>query len=411
MTVQFFSRGLIGLALSTGMLAPGFGPGLFGQGTKPAAGSGRSSIPSNAQPNSGATTPDFSQHPFFLSGKITMEDGTAPTDSATIQLVCHGSPRSIGHTDSKGAFSIDLNNHASQMTSADASENASLSYNGPVGSLPSAYPSNPGNGGSAQQGVADRDLMGCDVQAVLAGFRSDILHLSSRRSLDDSDIGTMIMHRLANVEGSTISVTTAMAPKDAKKAMERARNFLKKGKWEDARKEFEKAVQIYPRYAVAWAELGRVQEHLNNLEAARKSFAMALQADGKLVTPYLELALMAASEEKWQEVSDYTDRALKLNPVDFPQAYLLNSMSNFYLKKMDAAEKSARAGIERDAEHRFPKMNELLGSVLIEKQDYAGAAEQFRKYIRYAPEGSDTSSARKQLADIERSLSPQAKKQ
>jgi tetratricopeptide (TPR) repeat protein len=259
--------------------------------------------------------------------------------------------------------------------------------------------------------VADRDLMGCDVQAALAGFRSDVLHLSSRRSLEDPDIGTMIMHRLANVEGSTISVTTALAPKDAKKAMERAQTFIKKEKWDDAQKEFQKAVQIYPKYAIAWAELGRVQEHLNNLEAARESFRTALEADGKLVTPYLELASMAAREEKWQEVSGYSDHALKLNPVDFPQAYLLNSMSNFYLKKMDAAEKSARAGLEHDAEHRFPKMNELLGSVLVEKQDYAGAAAQFRKYILYAPEGSDTSSARKQLADIERSLTPQAKKQ
>jgi TolA-binding protein len=56
-------------------------------------------------------------------------------------------------------------------------------------------------------------------------------------------------------------------------------------------------------------------------------------------------------------------------------------------------------------------MNELLGQVLIEKQDYAGAAEQFREYLRYAPEGSDTAAARRQLADIERSLSPEAKKQ
>ena len=45
------------------------------------------------------------------------------------------------------------------------------------------------------------------------------------------------MHRLANVEGTTISVTSAMAPKDAKKAMERAQNFIKKEKWDHAQKE------------------------------------------------------------------------------------------------------------------------------------------------------------------------------
>jgi len=251
--------------------------------------------------------------------------------------------------------------------------------------------------------------MGCDLQASLPGFRSDVLHLGESR--DDFNVGTLILHRLANVDGTTISVTSALAPKEAKKAMERAQNFVKKEKWDQAQKELRKAVEIYPKYAVAWAELGRVEERLNDFDGARKSSAMALEADGKLVTPYLTLASVASREEKWQDVSDYTDRALKLNPVDFPQAYLLNSMSNFYLKRMEAAERSAREGIDHDAEHRFPRMNEVLGAVLMQKKDYAGAAEQYRKFLRYAPEGSDTATARKQLADLEKSLSPEAKKQ
>jgi tetratricopeptide (TPR) repeat protein len=419
MKVQFFPRCLMGLALYTSL----FGLALFGQGVKPPAGGGgggagtrtNPNLP-NGQPNNAPTTPDFSQHPLFLSGKVSMEDGTAPPDSLTIQLVCHSSPRTIGRTDSKGGFSIDLNNRAAMMNMADASENSQPSYQGagPVGpstngfgnTVTSATGSSP-----TQGGVGDRDLMGCDLQAMLPGFRSDVLHLSNRRSLDDPNVGTMILRRLANVEGTTISVTSAMAPKDAKKAMERAQNLIRKEKWDEASKQLQKAVEIYPKYAVAWADLGRVQEHLNDTKGARKSFAMALEADGKLVTPYLALATMSAQEKKWQEVSDYTDRALKLNPVDFPQAYLLNSMSNFYMKKMGVAEKSAREGITHDAEHHFPKMNELLGQVLIEKQDYAGAAEQFREYLRYAPEGSDTAAARRQLAGIERSHSPEAKKQ
>ena len=417
MQTQFFRRCLFGLALCTGV----YWQGLFGQGTRtPAGGAGGTgsrgpSLPNGQATTPGATTPDFSQHPLFLSGKVSMEDGTAPPDS-TIQLVCHSSPRSIGHTDSKGGFSIDVNNRVAMMNVADASENSQGSFGGagPVGPSNNGFSSTVASatGSGPTQGViGDRDLMGCDLQASLPGFRSDVLHLSNRRSLDDPNVGTLIMHRLANVEGTTISVTSALAPKDAKKAMEKGQNALKKEKWDDARKEFQKAVEIYPKYAVAWAELGRVQERLNDPNEARKSFAMALEADGKLVTPYLELASMASREEKWQEVSDYTDRALKLNPVDFPQAYLLNSMSNFYLKKMDIAEKSAREGIDHDAEHRFPKMNEVLGAVLLEKKDFAGAAEQYRKYLRYAPEGSNTAMARKQLADIERSLSPEAKKQ
>jgi tetratricopeptide (TPR) repeat protein len=200
-----------------------------------------------------------------------------------------------------------------------------------------------------------------------------------------------------------------MAPKDAKKAMEKGQNAIKKAKWDDAQKEFQKAVEMYPKYANAWVELGRVQEHQNDVEGARKSYSAALEADGKLVTPYLELASMAAREQKWQEVSDRTDYVLNLNPVDFPQAYLLNSISNYYLKKLDAAEKSAREGLNHDAEHHFPRINQVLGVVLAQKRDYAGAAEQLRRYLRYSPNGSDADMARKQLAQIEKAL--EAKKQ
>jgi tetratricopeptide (TPR) repeat protein len=410
MTSLIFPRWLIGLTLSICM---------FGQGSvkPPAGGAGGTNGPrTNPTPANGppaGNTPDFSQHPLFVSGKVAMEDGTVPPEAVMIQLVCHASPRSIGRTDSKGSFSIDLNNRASMMTFADASENPSPSPNGPVNSSNNRFSNSVANATGTQrsQGVGDRDLMGCDLQAALPGFRSEILHLSNRRSLDDPNVGTMILRRLANVEGTTISLTSAMAPKDAKKAMERGQNALKKEKWEDAQREFQKAVHLYPKYAVAWVELGRVQERFNDSYSARQSMQMASQADAKLVTPYLALAAMASRERKWQEVSDYSDHALKLNPVDFPQAYLLNSMSNFYLKKMDVAEKSAREGIVHDTEHRFPKMNEVLGAVLNAKQDYAGAAEQFRAYLRYAPEGSDTAIAKKRLAELDRNLAPEAKKQ
>jgi tetratricopeptide (TPR) repeat protein len=405
MRIQFFPRCLMGLAL---------GAGVFGQIKPPAGGGSGTKTPTqtNSQPPVNQTIPDFSQRPLFLTGKVTMEDGTAPPESLTIQLICHASPRSIGRTDGRGDFSIDLNNRTTMMTFADSSEDPLPSRaGGPLGSQSSGNTVASASGAAPSQTRTDRDLMGCDLQATLPGFRSDILHLTNRKSLDDPNVGTLIMHRLANVEGTTISLTSAMAPKDARKAMEKAQNFAKKEKWDQAQKEIQKAVEIYPKYAVAWSELGGLQERANDSEGARKSFAMALEADPKLIPPYLALAAMASRDGKWQEVSDDSERILKLNPVDFPQAYLLNAMSNYYLKNLAVAEKSAREGMEHDPEHRFPRLHEVLGAVLIRKQDSAREAEQFRKYLRYAPDGPETTKARKQLADLERSLSPEAQKQ
>jgi regulator of sirC expression with transglutaminase-like and TPR domain len=56
-------------------------------------------------------------------------------------------------------------------------------------------------------------------------------------------------------------------------------------------------------------------------------------------------------------------------------------------------------------------MNRLLGVLLAQKQDYAGAAQNMRDYLHYAPQATDTEEVKKQLADVEKRAEPEAKKQ
>ena len=413
MTTHVFLRCSIGLAFSIGIFAqPGQPPTGGGGGTPTVPGSPgsptRPGSPGGQQPGNfpgnNNPMPDFTQRPLILMGKVVMEDGTAPPDSVTVQLVCRGLPRSVGFTDSKGGFSVDLNNRMNNATLMDASESAnSPDFSGPFGG-----PSMSSRGNS--NGLSERDLMGCDLQAALPGFRSEQIHLGTRRALDNPDVGSILLHRLANVEGLTISATSAFAPKDAKKSFEKARNAARKQKWDEAEKEYQKAVELYPKYAAAWYQLGLVQEQQKNPGGARKSYAQALAADAKFVSPYQQLAMLAAREQNWKEVVEDTDRLLRLNPVDFPQAWLFNSLGNYYQQNLEAAEKSAREGISHDGNHRFATMNHILGVILAQKQDYEGAAQQLRDYIHYAPNASDSEVAKKQLAEVEKVLAPEAKK-
>jgi tetratricopeptide (TPR) repeat protein len=412
MTTHVFLRCSLGLALSVGLFAqPGrpSGPGGGGVGspstptnpTRPGIGTQPGTTPGSNP------SPDFGQQrPMVFMGKVMMDDGTPPSDSVTIQLVCRGTPRSIAFTDSKGGFSVDLSNRMNDASLMDASEPSGGGFGGPSGGS-----SNLNGSRGNSNGIGERDLMGCDLQAALAGFRSEQIHLGTRRALDNPDVGTILLHRLANVEGLTISATSAFAPKDARKAFEKAREATRKQKWDDAEKDFQKAVDTYPKYAAAWFQLGLVQEEKKNEEGARKSYAQALAADSKFVSPYLQLAMMAAREQKWQEAIDDTDRLLRLNPVDFPQAWLFNALGNYYLKNLDAAEKSAREGISHDAGHHYATMNHVLGVILAQKRDYAGAAQQLRDYIQFAPKAADVDQVKQQLSEVEKVLGPEAKKQ
>ena len=320
-----------------------------------------------------------------------MEDGTPPPDFVVIQLLCTASPRSLGYTDGKGRFSVNVRDRNNDAALDDVSEQGNFGgRGGDLGLISTGMTRGPST------------LSGCELRANLAGFRSDTVNLFDRKASDSPDVGTIFLHRRANVEGLTVSATTAMAPAGARKAFQKGREEEKKGKWADAEHQFQKAVDEYPKFAAAWYELGRSQEALSDSDAARKSYAQSLVADSKFVSPYERLAELAAIQRNWQEVVDDTSRLLRLNPVDFPRAWYSNAFANFQLHNIGAAEKSARDGITADSSHRIPQLSYLLGVILAQKRDYAGAAENIRAYIALAPKAPDIEKVKQQLADIEK---------
>lgn len=336
-----------------------------------------------------------SSQPIFLSGKVVLEDGTPPPESVVIQRICGAVVRPEGYTDSKGRFSFQLGQNNSIIP--DASIGSGLGFPGMGGQ------GNSMGGFNSSGGFNTRDLAGCGLRASLPGFRSDEIPLNGIRPMDRPDVGTIVLHRYGNVEGTTISMTSLQAPKEAKKAFENGRKAMAKKKWPEARLQFEKAVELYPQYAAAWCDLGRAQEEAGNTAEARKAYAQALTTDARFVTPYIQLAGIAVKEGNWRETADTTSRIVKLNPGDFPGMYFLNAVANYNLKEFTAAEQSAREALKLDTQHRFPQANQILGVVLARKGEFTEAAAYMKTYLQLAPEASNVDLVKKQLAEVERS--------
>jgi tetratricopeptide (TPR) repeat protein len=196
-----------------------------------------------------------------------------------------------------------------------------------------------------------------------------------------------------------------LAPKDAKKAYEQGLQAMLKNKTAEAEKDFEKAVAVYPRYADAWVELGKLRLERKADLSAREALQKAIGADPKLVTPHVELGLLAAKEANWQESAHYLDRAMELDPVDFPQAWYADAVANYNLKKYDSAERSARTALKLDPRHVNPRSDYLLGLVLVEKKDYAGATAELTTYMKLAPNAPDLAQVRDQVRELEKLVS------
>jgi Flp pilus assembly protein TadD len=346
----------------------------------------------------------FEQRPIFMSGKVVLNDGTPPPESVTIETVCNGVVRPQAYTDSRGRFSFQLGQNTSMMIDASVSSSA--------GPGPGRDPLGTGGGGlsgmgnfpsgSTGGGMGMVDLMGCELRASLGGFRSEAVILSRRSMFDNPDVGTIILHRLANVPGSAISFTTLAAPKQAKQSYEKAQKMLreKNPKPAEAAKELEKAVQIYPQFAAAWNLLGDTRLALKDAEGARKAFEQSVAADGKYINPYFQLAVLELRASNWNSAANLTNQLAQLNP-QMGQAHYFNAIANFNLGKMDLAEKSVRSAMKTDETGRLPQTHHLLGAILARQGNFPSAAEEFRSYLKVAPNTSTAEQLRKQLAEWE----------
>jgi len=351
-------------------------------------------VPQVVTPQSSNTTPRQPAQPIFISGIVTLADGTEPPDRALIERICStNSVRSEGYTDSKGRFSLQLGQ--SLQLVPDASE--TMFSDGTQG-----FSSTTRSSTSNQSGTDP--YFDCELRARLAGHRSSTIVLAGRRAMDSPNVGTLILYPIVKTEGLALSATTAAASKDARKAYEKGLSEAKKQKREQAEKEFRKAVDLHPKYAEAWLELGKTYAGSNRLPEARDALSKAIAADPQFVYPYEQLYRISFEEANWQELADTTDRLLRLNPYEFPEAYYFNGVAHYQLKNYDAAQKSLQQAIGGDRRNVNPKAHYVLGLVMVQKHDYVAAAESLMAFAALSPNDSQIPKVQAILAQIEKAL-------
>jgi tetratricopeptide (TPR) repeat protein len=320
----------------------------------------------------------------FLSGKVVLNDGSAPPQGVLIQSICRGQSRNETHTDAHGSFSFQFGDKNSGIVESGFDAESTF------------------DGRSTNRSTAN-DAQNCELTASLAGFSADTIMLNGRINGTESvDLGRIVLHRLAGVEGLTMSATTAAAPGPARKAFAKGQEQEKKGDWEQAQKSFEKAVALYVKFAAAWCELGLVQLRQNDTTGALHSFEQSIAADDKYINPYHALMRMAVDAQNWQKVIQTSDKVLALNRVDFPDAWYFNGVSHFYLANLVAAENSARRGLAIDGTHRIPKLEYLLGMILLKNTKYAEATRHLQTYLHLTTKPAEIAEAQKQLDEIAR---------
>ncbi len=317
--------------------------------------------------------------PRFISGTVVREDGSPPPFGAVIEMNCNGLISREAVVGNNGRFEFQVG--------------------GPI------VPDASRGFDRADSGSAKR-LLGCELQATLNGFGSSSVRLKQEPGPGPNEIGTIVLYPYARVQGSSVSLTTLMAPKPAAKLFGQAQKAIRKEQLGEAEKDLRSAVGEYPKYAEAWFLLGEVCEAGGRKAEAVNLYEDSINADPKYVSPYVRLAKLAALDKRWREAADFSEKVLSLDPSALLESYFVSAIAHLNLNEMDLAEKRALEGQRMDFSHRYPQLYLVMASVFTLKHDLINAEQELSDYLKIVPDAADAAAVRAHLHQMESQTQP-----
>jgi len=305
----------------------------------------------SVQPTAAAT------YPLILQGKVTMVDGTPPPFTVGIERVC---------SDSQGSAPGPITNKKGEYT--------------------------------WRMEVDPLRTRTCSIRATHDGYVSSSVDISA---LDGSISTTktletlVISTKVANPY--TITASDSGIPSKAKTAWKAGMAALDARNAPEAATQIQAAVAAAPKFAIGWHALGVVQDSLGKLPEARDAYEHAIEADPKMLAPYMTLARLQIKTKDWQGAAKTADAMIKVDKKStYPDIYLHQAVARYALKDLDNAEVSAQDAIKL----KVLRAEYALGRILEAKGDAAGAREHISKYLELDKTAPDANAIRTHLENI-----------
>ncbi len=192
-----------------------------------------------------------------------------------------------------------------------------------------------------------------------------------------------------------VSASELNAPDKAKKEFEKGNNALVAGDSGKALEHFEKAVKIYPKYGLAYNNMGAAYMRDNNPEQARASFEKAVEADPQLASAHANLARLKLLDKKPAEAIPMLERALSTDPTSSEFLFLM-SRAQLDVGNYDEAIKYAHK-VHSQEHKKFATAHLVAGSAYAAENKIADARAEFEVFLKESPDSPQADKVRAEL--------------
>jgi Flp pilus assembly protein TadD len=206
----------------------------------------------------------------------------------------------------------------------------------------------------------------------------------------------------AGHEGTDVTISSAelAIPEEARSEFEKGKLLLEeKHDVPGSRAHFQKAIKIDPNFVQAYILLGMT--YLQDLEFDKSKTAInhALQLEPNSGPAYLALGACLNQQKDFASAEKALTKGLEIVP-DSAEGHYEIGKAYWGLHRWQDADPHAQKAVQMLP--NVPGTHVLMGNVLLQKRDAAGALKEFQEYLRLEPGGAMSDAVRSVVSKLQK---------
>lgn len=241
----------------------------------------------------------------------------------------------------------------------------------------------------ASSSLAQIDASNIDVNPVNPKFE---VRVGRSKELDRS----LVVPGAAYVSAGDLAV-----PSRARKEVDKAVELMKRRELEPAIQRLNKAIAIYPPYAVAYNNLGVIYSWLGDLEREREALQKAVDLNDHYELAYVNLGRMNIAAGDFASAEISLDKASATEPTD-SVALILLSYAEFMQQHFDQMIATARKAHALEKPHAF--VHRTVARGLEQQGNWGAATAELEMFLKEESAGPRADSVRQELETVKAAL-------
>jgi tetratricopeptide (TPR) repeat protein len=233
---------------------------------------------------------------------------------------------------------------------------------------------------------------------------SGMFEVDSRKSSQSVDItvrrtGESDMPRSKESYAGSVAAVDLKVPEAAKKEFARANGYIDKKQWKKAIERLNKALQICPKYAAAYNNLGVAYGRSGDRTSERQALQQAVSVNDKFAAAYVNLAKMDIVDRNFPEAETFLGKAASADPGN-PQTMVL--LANVQLLDQHYDEAIANCHrVHSTPRDPHPLAHYIAARALEHENHTVEAANELKTFLQEESSGPRADAVRKELASLQ----------